>query len=126
LRIGSTLPCPPDARNPFKYCRGLVRAIEQRGGRFHSRSAYVGHEETDRGVIVRLENGRTIHADAVLFATNSPVNDLVKVHTKQVPMRTYAMAAEVPEGASRTRSPGTRWRPIIMCGFSRRVTAWNG
>ena len=85
--------------HPLKYCKGLARAIEQRGGRLHSKTAYVGHEETDGGVKVTLENGRTISADAVLFATNSPVNDLVKIHSKQVPMRTYAVAAPVPAGS---------------------------
>jgi Rieske Fe-S protein len=34
-----------------------------------------------------------------LFATNSPVNDRVSIHTKQVPMRTYAMAGRVPAGS---------------------------
>ncbi len=28
-----------------------------------------------------------------------PVNDRVKVHTKQVPMRTYVIAAKVPSGS---------------------------
>jgi glycine/D-amino acid oxidase-like deaminating enzyme len=34
-----------------------------------------------------------------VFATNSPVNDRVAIHTKQSPYRTYAIAARVPKGS---------------------------
>jgi hypothetical protein len=34
-----------------------------------------------------------------VFATNSPVNDKVIIHTKQVPDRTYAIAGAVPKGS---------------------------
>jgi len=40
-----------------------------------------------------------IRAGAAVFATNSPVNDKVVVHTKQEPMRTYAIAAPAPKGS---------------------------
>ena len=85
--------------HPLKYCTGLARAIEQHGGRLFGKTAYVGHEETGDGVTVRTESGPAIRAGAALFATNSPVNDLVKVHTKQVPMRTYVVAGRVPAGS---------------------------
>jgi hypothetical protein len=85
--------------DPLKYCAGLVRVIEQRGGRIHGRTTYVGHEELDDGILIKTEAGPTIRAGAALFATNSPVNDRVTIHTKQVPMRTYAMAGRVPRGS---------------------------
>ncbi|HVF36846.1 MAG TPA: FAD-dependent oxidoreductase [Sphingomicrobium sp.] len=85
--------------HPLKYCAGLARSIEQLGGRFHGGTAYAGHEETDEGVTLTTQDGRTVSAKAVLFATNSPVNDKVAVHTKQVPMRTYAIAGKVPKGS---------------------------
>jgi glycine/D-amino acid oxidase-like deaminating enzyme/nitrite reductase/ring-hydroxylating ferredoxin subunit len=85
--------------HPLKYCAGLVRAIEKRGGRLYGGTTYVGHEENSYGVILRTEDGPTIHARAALFATNSPVNDRVAIHTKQIPMRTYAMAGRVPSGS---------------------------
>jgi Rieske Fe-S protein len=40
-----------------------------------------------------------IRAGAAVFATNSPVNDKVAIHPKQVPNRTYAIAGRVPKGA---------------------------
>ena len=85
--------------HPLKYCAGLVHAIHERGGRIHARTAYVGHEENGDEVIIESEAGPKIRAGAALFATNSPVNDRVTIHTKQVPMRTYAMAGRVPRGS---------------------------
>jgi glycine/D-amino acid oxidase-like deaminating enzyme/nitrite reductase/ring-hydroxylating ferredoxin subunit len=85
--------------HPLKYCAGLATAIRERGGRLFGNTAYVSHEEEKDHVIVKTEAGPSIRAGAVLFATNSPVNDLVKVHTKQVPMRTYAIAGKVAAGS---------------------------
>jgi len=85
--------------HPLKYCAGLVRAIERRGGRIHASTVYVDHDEDGDGVLIRTEAGPTIRAGAALFATNSPVNDRVAIHTKQEPMRTYAMAGRVPRGS---------------------------
>jgi glycine/D-amino acid oxidase-like deaminating enzyme/nitrite reductase/ring-hydroxylating ferredoxin subunit len=85
--------------HPLKYCAGLVRAIQQRGGHFHGNTAYVGHEEEDNAVVINTERGPTIRASAALFATNSPVNDRVAIHTKQEPMRTYAIGGRIPRGS---------------------------
>jgi hypothetical protein len=85
--------------HPLKYCAGLVRAIQERGGQFHAGTAYVGHDEKGDQVIIKTERGPTIRAGAALFATNSPVNDRVAIHTKQEPMRTYAMAGRIPRGS---------------------------
>jgi len=85
--------------HPLKYCAGLARAVERFGGRLYRDTAYVGHDEDAGGVAVRTEGGPTIRAAAVLFATNSPVNDRVAVHTKQVPMRTYVIAGRIPHGS---------------------------
>ena len=82
--------------HPLKYCAGLATAIQKHGGKLYGRTAYVGHEADSDGIAVRTEDGHSIRAGAALFATNSPVNDLVAIHTKQVPMRTYAIAGKVP------------------------------
>lgn len=85
--------------HPLKYCAGLASAIQRSGGRLFGHTAYVSHDKEDDHVTVNTEAGRSIRAGAVLFATNSPVNDRVKVHTKQEPMRTYAMAGKVASGS---------------------------
>ena len=44
--------------------------------------------------------GRTVvTADAVVVATNVPVNDRVAIHTKQAPYMTYVIGARVPRGS---------------------------
>ena len=40
-----------------------------------------------------------ITADILVVCTNSPINDLMAMHTKQAPYRTYAIAARVPRGS---------------------------
>ena len=85
--------------HPLKYCAGLALAIQMRGGSLFSHTAYVGHDENADGISINTENGSKIRAGTALFATNVPVNDRVKVHTKQVPMRTYVMAGKVPTGS---------------------------
>ena len=86
--------------HPLKYVRGLITAIEGRGGRLYGSTVYVDHREEDGGVTIETENDRTIRARAAVFATNSPVNDKVAIHTKQVPDRTYVIAGPVPKGSA--------------------------
>ena len=103
------IPLPPGTKvlrfeeqarfHPLKYCAGLAAVIERLGGRLFGHTSYVSHDEREENVTVRTEAGAAVRAGAVLFATNSPVNDLVKVHTKQVPMRTYAIAAKIATGS---------------------------
>ena len=85
--------------HPLKYVRGLTRAIEGRDGRIHGGTAYAGHQEEDGGVTIETEAGHKIRAKAAMFATNSPVNDKVTIHTKYVPDRTYVVAGPVPKGS---------------------------
>jgi Rieske Fe-S protein len=43
-------------------------------------------------------NGFKVKANHIVVATNTPINDWVKMHTKQWPYRTYVVAAKVPKG----------------------------
>ncbi len=40
-----------------------------------------------------------VTANAVVVATNTPINDLVAIHTKQSPYRSYVIGASVPRGS---------------------------
>jgi glycine/D-amino acid oxidase-like deaminating enzyme/nitrite reductase/ring-hydroxylating ferredoxin subunit len=100
IETGRCLRFPDQARfHPTKYLAGLARAIAARGGRFHENTAHVRDEEGEGGVEAETERGHKIRARAAVFATNSPTNNMVAVHSKQVPMRTYAIAGRVPKGA---------------------------
>ena len=85
--------------HPIRYLKGLARAIEARGGRFYADTTHVSDQERDGGVEITTERGPVIRASAAVFATNSPTNDKVAIHTKQLPDRTYVIAGRVPKGS---------------------------
>jgi hypothetical protein len=100
IDTGRALRFPNQGRfHPTKYLAGLARAIVARGGRLYADTAFVSHDESNDGVEIATERGHTIRAGAAVFATNSPVNDKVTIHTKQIPDRTYAIAGRVPKGS---------------------------
>ncbi|MEZ2330652.1 FAD-dependent oxidoreductase [Mesorhizobium sp. RCC_202] len=85
--------------HPLRYMRGLAAAIRAKGGLIFAHSPVVAVEELpDGGVRVATENGGVIEAAAAAVATNSPINDRFKLHTKLSPYRTYAMAFTLPCG----------------------------
>lgn len=86
--------------HPLKYLSGLVEAIKRDGGLIFTGGA--AHAEKIQGgpdARVRTVGGYTIFTDAVVVATNSPVNDRFEIHTKQAPYMTYVIGARVPKGA---------------------------
>lgn len=91
--------------HPLKYIEGLARAIHRDGGSIHTGTSV---SQIESGTISRVhtEAGPVVSALAVVVATNSPINDLFAVHTKQAPYLTYAIAARVPVGSV---PPGLYW-----------------
>ena len=85
--------------HPLKYLRGLVAAIEAKGGSFHCDTVVERFEERDDGKVVVTAGGGTITARAAVVATNAPIVDRFALHTKMAPYRTYAMAFSIPKGA---------------------------
>ncbi|MBS7700094.1 MULTISPECIES: FAD-dependent oxidoreductase [unclassified Chelatococcus] len=85
--------------HPLKYLRGLAEAIVKAGGALHPFSPVTEVSEEEGLVRVRLESGHEVEAAHAVVATNSPIHDLVSLHTKQAPYRTYAMGFEIERGA---------------------------
>jgi glycine/D-amino acid oxidase-like deaminating enzyme/nitrite reductase/ring-hydroxylating ferredoxin subunit len=83
---------------PLDYLRGLAAAIERLGGRIATGHA-AESVEGGRPARVRLRNGPTVTAGAVVVATNSPISDRLAIHSKQEPNRTYVVAFALPRGA---------------------------
>ena len=81
----------------LKYLAGLGRAIEDAGGLIFS-ATHVDSVKGGKRAIVRAGE-RTVTADAVVVATNVPINDRLAVHTKQAPYMTYVIAATIPRGS---------------------------
>jgi glycine/D-amino acid oxidase-like deaminating enzyme/nitrite reductase/ring-hydroxylating ferredoxin subunit len=96
---GMCLRFPRQAQfHPLKYLTGLARAIEREGGRIFT-STHVSTMEGGAKAHVRTSNGCTVTADALVIATNTPVNDIVTIHTKQAPYSTYVIGARIPPGS---------------------------
>jgi len=98
FETGPCLRFPNQAEfHPLKYLAGLAAAIERGGGRiFTGTHATQIAGGADAHVVTR---GGTVRATSIVVATNTPVNDLVVVHTKQAPYMTYVIGAPVPRGA---------------------------
>jgi glycine/D-amino acid oxidase-like deaminating enzyme/nitrite reductase/ring-hydroxylating ferredoxin subunit len=92
--------CFPDQGqfHPLKYLYGLARAIGARGGRIYTDTPVDGVQD-GQPAQVRTRSGFTVTAEAVVVATNSPINDRVALHTKQAPYLSYVIAAEIPQGS---------------------------
>lgn len=84
--------------HPLKYLTGLVQAIERDGGQIFT-GTHADEIEGGTDAHVTTSSGYTITADALVVATNSPVNDLVAIHTKQAPYTTYVIGARIPSGS---------------------------
>jgi glycine/D-amino acid oxidase-like deaminating enzyme/nitrite reductase/ring-hydroxylating ferredoxin subunit len=81
--------------HPVLYLEGLARAIERAGGMVYERTRAV-RIEGGKDAHVATAHGPVVRASAIAVATNTPVNDLVAVHTKQASYQTYVIALEVP------------------------------
>jgi glycine/D-amino acid oxidase-like deaminating enzyme/nitrite reductase/ring-hydroxylating ferredoxin subunit len=81
--------------HPVKYLAGLASAVERRRGVIYTDTRALAVEEREGGVVVTTANGKIV-ADAVVVATNTPFNDRVAMHTKQIAHQTYVVAALVP------------------------------
>ena len=102
LEFWDTGPCLHFPRqgqfHPLKYLTGLARAIEREGGKIFTGTHAA---EIDGGDEARVTttSGYEIKCDAIVVATNSPVNDLLAIHTKQAPYTTYVIGARIPKGS---------------------------
>lgn len=96
---GPSLRFPRQAQfHPLKYLRGLTNAIRSQGGKIFTRT-HVSRVEGGSKATIETLRGPSVVADAVVVATNAPINDRVAIHTKQAPYSTYVIAAAVPRGS---------------------------
>ncbi len=95
--FGPALHFPNQAQfHILKYMVGLTAAFTRRGGRlFTARAQTIEGGATAR---VTTAEGLTVTAGGIVVATNTPINDLVAVHTKQAAYRTYVIGARVSRG----------------------------
>src|SRR5437016_5760096 len=83
--------------HPLKYLAGLANALRRDGGRIfcHSHADHV-----EGGVPGLVHVGKhVVTGDALVVATNVPINNRLAIHTKQAPYMTYVIGARVPRGS---------------------------
>jgi glycine/D-amino acid oxidase-like deaminating enzyme/nitrite reductase/ring-hydroxylating ferredoxin subunit len=96
---GPALRFPDQAQfHPLQYLSGLASGLERNGGQIFERTHASKIEGGDEAK-VETSSGHTVSCDVVVVATNSPVNDLVAIHTKQAPYVTYVIGVKVPKGS---------------------------
>ena len=96
---GPALRFPRQAQfHPLKYLAGLTKAIHRMGGRIYTQT-HANQIEGGKQARIETTGGGVVTADSVVVATNSPVNDLIAIHTKQSAYQTYVIGARIPSGS---------------------------
>lgn len=96
---GPCLRFPQQAQfHPTKYLNGLAKAFIENGGRIFGETPAQQVQGGDNS-FVKTSSGRRIQASQIVVATNTPINDIVAIHTKQAAYRTYVMGLYIPEGS---------------------------
>ncbi|MBB6610033.1 FAD-dependent oxidoreductase [Pontibacter sp. Tf4] len=95
------LPClhfPNQGRfHVLKYLAGLTNAMLDKDVRIYTASKAVEFR-TGPVTTVVTQDGHSVTANTLVVTTNVPVNDVVTMHTKQAPYRTYVIGARVAKG----------------------------
>lgn len=99
FKTGPCLVFPKQVRlHPIKYLSALAQKIIDNGGQIFTNTAVVeikGGEDA----YVKTKDNSIIYCDSIVVATNTPINDMVAIHTKQAPYRTYVIGLKVDKGA---------------------------
>lgn len=84
--------------HPLKYLSRLAEILRDGGVQIFTHSfaeKFQGGKES----FVKTRDGFTVSCDSIVVATNTPINDLFAIHTKQYAYRSYVLAFRIPEGA---------------------------
>lgn len=96
---GRCLRFPRQAQfHPLKYLARMAEAIARKGGRIfagtHAQKIQEGYPAR-----VTTSSGYIVTSDALVIATNVPINDRFVMHTKQAAYRSFVIGARVPKGS---------------------------
>ena len=83
--------------HPLKYLSGLVTALIDGGVRIFTHS-HVTEVKGGKDAYVKTALHK-INCDAVVVATNAPINDMFAIHTKQAAYRTYVLGFDITPGS---------------------------
>jgi glycine/D-amino acid oxidase-like deaminating enzyme len=96
---GPSLRFPLQAQfHPLKYLDALAQAIERKAGLIFN-NTHAEEFKSGPPAQVKTSKGPVVSANAIVVATNTPVNDWVAIHTKQAAYRTYVIGMQVMKGS---------------------------
>jgi glycine/D-amino acid oxidase-like deaminating enzyme/nitrite reductase/ring-hydroxylating ferredoxin subunit len=96
---GPCLKFPRQAQlHALKYLRGLAAAVTRREGRIFT-NTHASEFHGGKDPYVKTRTGARVNCREIVVATNSPVNDRLVLHGKQVAYRSYVIGARVPRGS---------------------------
>ncbi|KAG0612532.1 hypothetical protein M758_6G034900 [Ceratodon purpureus] len=81
--------------HPLMYLNGLAKAITKHGGQIFEQSAAFKIE----GENVTTTDGHTVSAQALVLATNSPLNHNLLIHARQAADHSYVIGIKIPKGS---------------------------
>ena len=106
FEVAGALRFPRQAQfHPLKYLCGMAKAITGNGGRIFAHT-HITEVKGGQTAHVISTTGLRVQAAAVVVATNAPINDMVTMHTKQAPYRTYVIGVQLPRN---TFAPMLLW-----------------
>ncbi|QDK46541.1 hypothetical protein DOM22_15875 [Bdellovibrio sp. ZAP7] len=83
--------------HPLKFTRGLIGAIEKKGGKIFEHTQADDYHEGEE-TYVMTEGGHRVKCKSIVLATNAPTSTL-KIYLKQAAYRTYCIAVKIPKGS---------------------------
>lgn len=84
--------------HPLKYLSALANLFTQGGGKIFTNS-HVSSVISGKIAEVKTQSGYSVHCDSLVVATNTPINDVFAIHTKQAAYRTYVVGFNIPKGS---------------------------
>lgn len=91
--------------HPLRLLRGVAQRLLDSGASLHTQT-HATAIDAGPDCRVHTRNGPTIRCSNVVVATNTPINNLVAVHTKQSGYQSYVLGFHVPAG---TLPPMLMW-----------------
>lgn len=99
FNIGPSLHFPKQMQlHPIKYLSSLSRKITDGGGLIFTHT-HVIEVHGGENAYIKTQNNNIIYCSSVVVATNTPINDMFTIHTKQAAYRTYVMGFKITKGS---------------------------
>lgn len=97
--LGPSLHFPRQMQlHPVKYMSALANKIIAGGGQIYTNS-HVVEVKGGENAVVKTKDNFQVFCSSIVVATNTPINDMFAIHTKQAPYRTYVLGFKILKGS---------------------------